>query len=70
MAFHKLKIGQMVHYRPSNPRQNTLRGAYKIIGLLPQTEDGEFEYRIRSLEEEQHELVAKEGELMTGGSHP
>jgi hypothetical protein len=69
MAFHKLKIGQIVHYRPSNPRQNTLRGTYRILNLLPQREDGEFEYRIRSLEE-QHELVAKERELMTGGSHP
>ena len=69
MAFHKLKIGQMVHYRPSNPRQNNLRGAYRIINLLPQRADGEFEYRIRGVEE-QHELVAKESELMTGGSHP
>jgi hypothetical protein len=69
MAFHKIKIGQAVHYRPSNSRQNTLRGAYRIINLLPQRDDGEFEYRIRSLEEE-HELVAKESELITGGSHP
>jgi hypothetical protein len=69
MAFHKIKIGQGVHYRPSNPRQNTLRGAYRIINLLPQREGGEFEYRIRSLEEE-HELVAKESELITGGGHP
>jgi hypothetical protein len=44
-------------------------GAYRIINLLPQREHGDFEYRIRSLEE-QHELVAKEGELMTGGGHP
>jgi hypothetical protein len=69
MASNKLKIGQIVHYRPSNPRQNTLRGAYKIINLLPRREDGESEYRIRSLEE-QDEVVAKESELMTGGSHP
>jgi hypothetical protein len=69
MAFHKLKIGQIVHYRPRNPRQNTLGGAYAIINLLPQGGDGEFEYRIRSLEE-RHELVARESELMTGGGHP
>jgi hypothetical protein len=69
MAFHKHKIGQAVHYRPSNPRQINLRGAYRIINLLPQREGGEFEYRIRSLEE-QHELVAKESELITGGGHP
>lgn len=67
MAFHSLKIGQIVHYRPSNPRQNTLRGAYRIINLLPRREDGELEYRIRSVEE-QHELVAKERELMTGAT--
>jgi hypothetical protein len=60
MAFHKLKIGQIVHYRPSNPR---LRGACSVIGLLPQREDSELEYLIRRLEE-QHELVAKESELM------
>ena len=65
----ELKIGQIVHYRPSNPRQNTLRGTYRILNLLPQHEDGEFEYRIRSLEE-RHELVARESELMTGGGHP
>jgi hypothetical protein len=70
MAFHKLKIGQTVHYRSSKPRQNNLRGTYRIINLLPQREGGESEYRIRGLEE-QHELVAKESELMTmGGSHP
>jgi hypothetical protein len=67
MAFHKLKIGETVHYRPTNPR---LRGAYRIIKLLPLREDGESEYRIRSLEG-QHELVAKEIELTTtDGSHP
>ena len=69
MAFYKLKIGQIVQYRPRNPRQNTLRGAYAIINLLPRGEDGEFEYRIRSLEE-QHELAARESELMPGGGHP
>jgi hypothetical protein len=69
MAFHKLKIGQIVHYRPNNPRQIALRGTYRIINLLPQREDGESEYRIRSLEG-QHERVAKESELVTGGSHP
>jgi hypothetical protein len=67
MAFHKLKIGQAVHYRPSNPRQNALRGAYSVIGLLSQHADGGFEYRIRSLEQQQHELVAKESELMIAG---
>jgi hypothetical protein len=69
MALHKFKIGQIVHYRPSDPRQNTLRGAYRIINLLPPREDGESEYRIRSLEE-QHELVGQESALMTGGTHP
>jgi hypothetical protein len=63
---HKFKIGQIVHYRPGNPRQNALRGAYSVIGLLPQREDGVVEYRIRSLDE-QHELVAKESELMIPG---
>jgi hypothetical protein len=65
----KLKICQIVHYRPSNHRRDNLRGAYRIINLLPQREDGESEYRIRGLEE-QHELAAKESELITGGDHP
>jgi hypothetical protein len=39
------------------------------LEMLPQAEDGESEYRIRSVEE-QHELVAKESELITRGSPP
>ena len=62
MAFHKFKIGQIVHYRPSNHRQEGPRGAYQVSRLLPQRENGEPEYRIRNLNED-HELDVKESEL-------
>jgi hypothetical protein len=54
---------------PAKRDQNAARGIYQIISLLPQREDGEFEYRIRNLDE-QHELVAQESELKGRGSHP
>jgi hypothetical protein len=62
MAFHNFKIGQIVHYRPSNHRQEGPRGAYQVSRLLPQRENGEAEYRIRNLNEN-HELDVKESEL-------
>jgi hypothetical protein len=65
----KFRIGETVYYWPAKRDQNAARGIYQIIGLLPQREDGEFEYRIRNLDEE-YERVAQEGELTTGGSHP
>jgi hypothetical protein len=36
-----------VYYWPAERDQNAARGIYQIISLLPQREDGEFEYRIR-----------------------
>jgi hypothetical protein len=62
MAFRKFKIGQIVQYKPSNHRPGGPRGAYQVIRLLPQSENGEPEYRIRNLNED-HERDVKEGEL-------
>jgi hypothetical protein len=60
---HKFRIGQMVTYRPSVRGQDALPGAYMIIARLPRSEEtGQFEYRIRNLNEE-HERVANESEL-------
>jgi hypothetical protein len=63
MSTHKFRIGQMVTYRPDQRGQDvSLGGAYMITARLPEGADGQFEYRIKNLNE-QHERVAKEGEL-------
>jgi hypothetical protein len=63
MPIHKFRIGQMVTYRPAVRGQDAPPGAYMIIARLPQSEEtGQFEYRIRNLNEE-HERVANESEL-------
>jgi hypothetical protein len=63
MPTHKFRIGQIVTYRPAERGQDAPPGPYMIIAYLPQSEEtGDFEYRIRNLNEE-HERVAKESEL-------
>ena len=62
MPTHRFRIGQIVTYRPAMRGQDAPTGAYMIVARLPQSEDGQFEYRIRNLSEE-HERVAKENEL-------
>ena len=63
MSAHKFRIGQIVTYRPDQRSQDTpAGGVYMIIARLPTSTDGQFEYRIRNLNE-QHERVAKESEL-------
>jgi hypothetical protein len=57
-----------VYYWPAKRDKSAARGIYQIIGLLPQRDDGEFEYRIRN-SDEQHERVAQESELRGHGSH-
>jgi hypothetical protein len=57
---HKFYLGQAVEYRP--PRGiYAPRGAYVVTAKLPER-DGEFEYHIRSVNE-QHERVVWEREL-------
>jgi hypothetical protein len=60
MPTHKFKIGQIVFLRPSLAR-NVPGGVYIITKRLPER-DGEFEYQVRS-GNEQHERVARESEL-------
>jgi hypothetical protein len=63
MPAHKFRIGQMVTYRPAERGLDVPPGVYMIIARLPESdEDGQFEYRIKNLNEE-HERVAKESEL-------
>jgi hypothetical protein len=62
MASNRFKIGETVLYRPVNRRKKGSRGAYKVTRLLPHPENGEPEYRIRNLNEDQERDV-KESEL-------
>jgi hypothetical protein len=63
MPARKFRIGQIVTYRPAERGLDAPPGAYMIIAHLPESDDdGQFEYRIRNLNEE-HERVAKESEL-------
>jgi len=62
MPTPKFRMGQIVTYRAAARGLDAPPGAYMIIKRLPQGEDGQFEYRIRNLNEE-HERVAKESEL-------
>jgi hypothetical protein len=63
MSTHKFRIGQMVTYRPDQRGQDVSpSGVYMITARLPEGADGQFEYRIKNLNE-QHERVVKEREL-------
>jgi len=59
---HKFLIGQTVNYRPSERGQDAPSGIYRIIGLLPEGQNGAFQYRIKH-SDEAHERIAKESEL-------
>ena len=64
MAEHKFKIGQMVFYHPHRgivPVDAPTRSPYQITARLPPM-GGEFQYRIKSANEE-HERAASESEL-------
>ena len=60
MGEHKFRIGQSVAYRSRGA--DAPQGVYVIVALLPQREDGEFEYRIKHSHED-HQRSAKESEL-------
>jgi hypothetical protein len=60
VTVHKFHLGQAVEYYV--PRGlDAQRGAYIVTAQLPER-DGQFEYRIRS-PNEQHERLARESEL-------
>ena len=60
MASHRFKVGQIVTIKPALSR-NVPGGVYIATKQLPENR-GEFEYRIKSVEEV-HERVARESEL-------
>ena len=62
MPTHKFRIGQLVQLARAISR-NVPGGSYEIIKKLPESH-GEFEYRIKSMNEA-HERVARESELQS-----
>ena len=65
MTEHKFKIAQLVYFPPKGAgrsRPDMAPGPYLITKRLPATEDGEFQYEVRSTLEE-HNWVARESEL-------
>jgi hypothetical protein len=60
MPSHKYSIGQVVQLIPLISR-NVLGGSFEITKQLPES-SGEFEYRIKSMNE-RHERVVRESEL-------
>jgi hypothetical protein len=61
MPNHKFKVGQIVELSPAIAR-NIPGGVYKDTQQLPER-NGEFEYRIKSVNEP-HERVRREIELL------
>jgi hypothetical protein len=59
---HKFHVGQLVQLIPTISRR-VPGGSYEIIRKLPESH-GEFEYRIKSMNEA-HERVARESELQS-----
>jgi hypothetical protein len=60
MVSYKFSIGQLVELNPAISR-NVPGGPFEITKRLPESR-GEFEYRIKSMNEP-HERVARESEL-------
>jgi hypothetical protein len=65
MTVHKFKIGQSVRLRSSVQADRAAGGEYRIVRQLPQA-DSIIRYRVRSLADEQDEMVVKESELRRG----
>jgi hypothetical protein len=65
MISHKFKVGDIVHYRPTDRMLNSARGTYTVTKLIPALEGQQPEYRIKHFSEE-FERVAMENELSTG----
>jgi hypothetical protein len=60
MLSHKFRIGQRVEFDPARSR-NAPGGSYEIKKRLPESR-GEFEYRIKRVDEP-HERLVRESEL-------
>ncbi len=60
MLDHRFHVGQTV-FVDRSPTQNISGGAYIVTKKLPER-DGEFEYRVKSMNEP-HERVVRESQL-------
>jgi len=60
MPTHKFRIGQLVQVTPAISR-NIPGGTYEIVKQLPESH-GEFEYRVKSINEP-HERIVRESAL-------
>jgi hypothetical protein len=61
MPDHKFHIGETVQLTPSI-RRKASGGVYEVTKKLPDSSAGEYEYRIKSINEP-HERVVRESEL-------
>jgi len=61
MPDHKFHIGEIVELAPLVTR-SAPRGTYVVTKPLPECAAGEYEYRIKSIQEP-HERVVRESEL-------
>ena len=61
MTEHRFRLGQKVQFIRGYPYRSSADGLYEIVRQLPDS-NGEFHYRIKSVEEP-HERVVKESEL-------
>jgi hypothetical protein len=61
MPDHKFHIGETVQLTPSI-RRRASGGVYEVTKQLPDSSAGEYEYRIKSINEP-HERVVRESEL-------
>jgi hypothetical protein len=61
MTDHKFRIGERVELIPSLSERFAATGMYEVVRQLPTT-DGEFGYRIKSIQEP-YERVVKESQL-------
>jgi hypothetical protein len=61
MPGHKFHIGEIVELSPSTLRR-AVGGVYEVTKRLPESDAGEYQYRVKSINEP-HERVVRESEL-------
>jgi hypothetical protein len=61
MLIHKFETGQTVYFSPGPYGDDSARGRYRIVRLLPEA-DGLPQYRIKS-ETDDHERVVRESQI-------
>ena len=62
VTHHKFSVGQLVDFLPGRADTNVPRGTFIVERLLPPTEAGSPQYRIKHAID-RHERVVQEGQL-------